>query len=145
LIVDPDRVTTIEALRAGLLAEVRRAGLPFGLRVSRVMGGVAQTTAGDPQAFQLDPVLVYRVYPDGREELIRGVTLEGTPLSVLASLIGAANDYAVFNGLCGAESGELPVAAVSPSLLLSRLELARAGTVTARPPLLAPPVAGEAK
>jgi predicted Zn-dependent protease len=139
--VDPAQVTTRAALKQALLEEVARQGLPYGLRINRVMGGVTQTTADDPQAFQLDPVLVYRVFPDGHEELIRDVTLEGTPLSLLANIVGAANDFAVFNGLCGAESGEIPVSAVSPSVLISRIEVARASKLTERPPLLAPPAA----
>jgi len=139
LVVEPEHVTTHDALKQALLDEVRRQKLPYGLRINRVMGGVTQTTADDPQAFQLDPVLVYRVFPDGHEELIRDVTLEGTPLSLLANIVGAANDFAVFNGLCGAESGEIPVAAVSPSVLISRIEVARGSKVLERPPLLSPP------
>ena len=83
--------------------------------------------------------MVYRVYPDGRQELVRGVTLEGTPLSVLGNVLAAANDFAVFNGYCGAESGEVPASAVSPSLLLRQVELTREQTTGQRPPLLPPP------
>jgi hypothetical protein len=128
-------------LKQALIAEVRRQGKPYGLRVSKVTGGDTQTGVFNPQAFQVRPVMVYKVLPDGTEELVRGVKLEGTPLSLLSNLVAAANDFAVFNGVCGAESGPVPVSAVSPSLLVSRIEVARAPKGTERPPLLPPPPA----
>jgi predicted Zn-dependent protease len=141
LVMSPKRVTTPSALKQALIAEVRRQGRPYGLRVSRVTGGETQTGTYDPQAFQVEPILVYKVFPDGRETLVRGVRLEGTPLSMLSNVIAASNDFAVFNGLCGAESGQVPVSAVSPGLLISKIEVARAPKSTDRPPLLPPPVA----
>lgn len=142
LIVDPRRVTHGAALKQALLAEVKRQGLPFGIRVSEVTGGDTQTSAYDPQAFQVRPVLVFKVYPDGSEELIRDVKLEGTPLSLLSHVVAASNDYAVFNGFCGAESGQVPVSATSPSLLVSKIEMAKTPKGTERPPLLPPPTPG---
>jgi predicted Zn-dependent protease len=145
LIVDPEHVTDPASLKQALLEEVGRQKLPFGIRVREVTGGETQTTAFDPQAFQVRPVLVFRVYPDGREELIRNVKLEGTPLSLLSNVVAASNDFSVFNGFCGAESGAVPVAAASPSLLVSKIELARTPKGTERPPLLPPPSAGGSK
>lgn len=139
LIVDPSRVTSRPDLDRALIAEVRRQGKPYGLRIGEVTGGYTMTQRGDPQAFKVEPVMVYRVYPDGRQELVRGVTLEGTPLSVLGDVMAAANDFAVFNGYCGAESGEVPASAVSPSLLLRQIELTREESTGARPPILPPP------
>jgi predicted Zn-dependent protease len=141
LIVDPARVTTQRSLKQALLAEVRRQHKPYGLRIGEVTGGYTMTERGNPQAFQIAPVMVYRVYPDGREELVRGVTLEGMPLSVMARVLAAGEDFTVFNGYCGAESGEVPTAAVSPSLLVRQIEVARQQKSNERPPLLAPPPA----
>jgi predicted Zn-dependent protease len=142
LVVNPTEVTTPEALKQALIDEVRRQGKPYGLRVSRVTGGETQTGTFDPQAFQVQPILVYRVAPDGSESLIRGVKLEGTPLSLLSNVTAAANDFSVFNGICGAESGQVPVSAISPSLLVSKIEIARAPKENERPPLLPPPARG---
>ncbi len=141
LVLEPAQVTTSEALKQALIAEVKRQGKAYGLRVSKVTGGDTQTGVFNPQAFQVRPVMVYRVLPDGTEELVRGVKLEGTPLSLLSNVVAAANDFAIFNGVCGAESGPVPVSAVSPSLLVSRIEVARAPKGTDRPPLLSPPQA----
>jgi hypothetical protein len=83
--------------------------------------------------------MVYRVHPDGREELVRGVDIEGTPLTALSKIVLAANDFQTFNGVCGAESGWVPVSATSPSILVSQIEVARQEQTKFRPPLLPPP------
>lgn len=144
LVVDPVRTTTPEALKERLIAEVRAQGKPFGLRFHEITGGYTNTTRSGTQAFKVLPVMVYRVYPDGREELVRGVDLEGTPLVALARIEAAANDFAVFNGVCGAESGWVPVSATSPSILVGQIEITRREKGRDRPPLLPAP-SGAAK
>jgi TldD protein len=139
LIVDPARVTTPAALKQLLIEETRRQGKPFGLRFTEITGGYTTTTTDGAQAFKVLPVMVYRVFPDGSEELVRGVDLEGTPLTVLSRIVAAANDFQVFNGMCGAESGWVPVSATSPSLLVSQIEIARRERGHDRPPILPAP------
>lgn len=139
LIVDPESVVSVGALKQALLLEVERAGLEYGLRFSEISGGYTQTARYETQAFKVMPVLVYRVYRDGREELVRGVDIEGTPLTALSKIKLAADDFQVFNGVCGAESGWVPVSAASPSLLVSQIEVARQELTEHRPPILPSP------
>jgi predicted Zn-dependent protease len=139
LVVDPVTTTTPAALKQRLIDEVRAQGKPFGLRFREITGGYTNTTRMGTQAFKVLPVMVYRVYVDGREELVRGVDLEGTPLVALARIEAAANDFAVFNGVCGAESGWVPVSASSPSILVSQIEITRRQKGHDRPPLLPAP------
>jgi TldD protein len=139
LVVDPAQVNTPEKLKKMLLEEVAKQGKPYGLRLAEVTGGYTTTTREQIQAFKVRPVLVYRIYPDGREELVRGVDLEGTPLASLERIIAAGNDFAVFNGFCGAESGWVPVSASSPSLLVGQLEVARKEKAHDKLPILPPP------
>lgn len=139
LIIHPNQTISRDQLTQELLAEIDRQGVPYGLRFERVQGGFTMTGRGMPQSFTILPLVVYRVFPDGSEELIRGVTLEGTPLTVLSEIAAAADDVQIFNGMCGAESGYVPVSAVSPSLLVRRVETARAPKAAERPPILAPP------
>jgi predicted Zn-dependent protease len=83
---------------------------------------------------------VWKVYPDGRpDELVRGVDLIGTPLSTFSRIVAAGDDHDVFNGVCGAESGWVPVSASSPSLLIKEVEVQRHEKQNDRPPLLAAP------
>lgn len=139
LIVEPEHVVTPEALKRALILEVERAGLEYGLRFSEISGGYTQTARYETQAFKVMPVLVYRVYRDGREELVRGVDIEGTPLTALSKIKLASDDFQVFNGVCGAESGWVPVSATSPSLLVSQIEVARQELTEFRPPILPSP------
>ena len=46
---------------------------------------------------------------------------------------------AVFNGICGAESGHVPVSAASPAMLFSEIEVQRRTKSNTRPPILPPP------
>lgn len=147
LIVSPRKGVSKKALDDQLVELVRKQGAPYGLRFVDIGGGVTNTSRYMAQAFQVNPVLVYRVFPDGREELVRGVTLEGTPLSSLGKIVASGDEFEVFNGYCGAESGWIPVSGASPPLLLSQIEVARAPAEQDRPPLLPPPgaAAGGAK
>ncbi|HEY3448694.1 MAG TPA: metallopeptidase TldD-related protein [Myxococcales bacterium] len=133
-------------LRKQLIAEVQKRGKPYGLVFQEISGGFTMTRTGDlPQAFKVLPLIVHRVYADGRpDELVRGVDLVGTPLQSLENILATGDDYSVFNGFCGAESGFIPVSAVAPSLLLSEIEVERRAKGADRPPLLAPPLSAPA-
>jgi len=95
-----------------------------------------------PQAFSVVPLVVWRVYTDGHpDELVRGVSIVGTPQAALKSIVVTGDKDEVFNGDCGAESGSIPVSAIAPAMLLSQLETQRTPQGTARPPILPPPTA----
>ncbi len=127
-------------LRRLLVAEVRRQGLPYGVIVDELAGGFTMTGRVQPNAFNVRASTSWRIYADGRpDELVRGIDLVGTPLTALQAVVAAGDDPGVFNGFCGAESGSVPNAAVSPSLLLSRLEMQLEEKEQARPPLIARP------
>jgi hypothetical protein len=81
--------------------------------------------------------VVYRVYVDGRpDELVRGVSIVGTPLAAMKRILATGDKGEVFNGECGAESGTVPVSAVAPAMLMSEMETQRQPQGTARPPIL---------
>src|SRR5213078_45204 len=84
-----------------------------------------------PQAFQVLPVMVYKVYADGRpDELVRGVDIVGTPLAALTRILTTGDQPRVFNGVCGAESGQVPVAAVALRCSSRKWKCKSAGTST---------------
>jgi predicted Zn-dependent protease len=128
-------------LREMLVEEIRRQGKPYGLYFREVVGGLTTTARAGVQAFKVIPVLVYRVWPDGRpDELVRGADIVGTPLASFGRILATSDRYEVFNGYCGAESGSVPVAAVAPALLVSEIEIQKQPKSQDRPPLLpAPP------
>jgi TldD protein len=144
LVVQPSLSVPREELRERLRAEARRQGKPYGLYFNQIDGGFTTTSRGGPQAFKVLPVMVYRVFVDGRpDQLIRGADLVGTPLSALSKIKAASDDYEVFNGYCGAESGSVPVSAISPSLLIEQLEIERKYKGQDKPPVLPAPGGAE--
>jgi predicted Zn-dependent protease len=142
LIVSSTNRLAFTALRARLIDEVKKAGKPFGLIFEDISGGFTTTQAGRmPQAFKVLPLVVTRVYTDGRpDELVRGVDLIGTPLQSFEKIQVTGDDDAVFNGYCGAESGWVPVSAVAPSLLVGEIEVERRQPDHDRLPFLPPPL-----
>ena len=141
LIVEVAQPVTRTALKAQLAALVEEQGKPFGLLFDDIQGGVTTTGRFMPNAFNVQPILVYRIYPDGREELVRGVDLIGTPLTTLSRVVAADDNVAVFNGICGAESGGVPVSAASPAILVSQIEVQKKRKSQERAPILPPPFA----
>jgi predicted Zn-dependent protease len=140
LIVTSTQTVPEAQMRQKLIDEVKKQGKPYGLYFDDIQGGFTITTRQLPQAFQVLPVMVYKVYADGRpDELVRGVDIVGTPLAALTRILTTGDQQHVFNGVCGAESGQVPVAAVAPSMLFSEMEVQKRAHQHERPPLLPPP------
>jgi len=140
LIVDSSYKVTSARLRQMFIEEIKRQNKPYGLLFDDISGGFTFTGRSQPQAFQVQPLVVYRVYADGRpDELVRGVDIVGTPLVSLQKIMATGDAPEVFNGYCGAESGSVPVAAAAPPLLISEMEVQKKQTSTDRPPILPPP------
>ena len=144
LVVQPKLAVATAELRQRLRDEARRQGKSFGLLFRDISGGFTNTARFMPQSFKVLPILVYRVWADGRpDELLRGVDIVGTPLTSLNKILAAADDYQTFNGFCGAESGYVPVSATSPSLLLQQIEVERREKGSDKPPVLSSPKSTE--
>lgn len=140
LIVESSRKLTNAQLRARLIELTKQQNKPFGLLIDDIAGGFTFTGRGLPQAFQVLPLVVYKVYADGRpDELVRGVDIVGTPLVSLTKIVATGDTSEVFNGYCGAESGSVPVSAAAPAILISELEIQKKETSTDKPPILPPP------
>lgn len=145
-IVKAKESVSFDKLRQMLIEEIKKQNKPYGLIIDDISGGFTNTDTYNPQSFKVQPLLVYKVYPDGRpDEIIRGADLVGTPLISFTKIIAAADDDAVFNGSCGAESGWVPVSAIAPSLLLSEVEVEKVEKTYDNLPLLPAPSAQTAK
>ncbi len=147
LVVVAKQTVPFDTLRAMLIEECKRQGKPYGLWFKEVEGGFTLTGRTIPNAFNVLPILVYRIYADGRpDELVRGVDLIGTPLATFERIMAAGNDGETFNGMCGAESGWVPVSASSPSLLVREIEVQKKQKSQERLPILpAPDAAASSK
>ena len=145
-IVYSSKTVPFEKLREQLIEECKRQDKPYGLLFEDITGGFTGTSRRGAQTFKVLPVVVYRVYPDGRpDELVRGVDIVGTPLTSFSKIIYTGDDPDVFNGTCGAESGGVPVSGVSPSILVSEIEVEKRRREQDKPPILTPPIAQAGK
>ncbi len=140
LIVETKKPYTAAELKEQLREELKKQNKEYGFMFAAVTGGFTMTGRYMPNAFNVTPTEVYRVYADGRpDELVRGVDLVGTPLAMFSQIAAAGNNPKVFTGTCGAESGWVPVTAISPALLVKQIEVQRKRKSQDKPPLLQRP------
>ncbi len=140
LIVEASKTVSEKKLRELLVEECKEQGKEFGLIFEDISGGFTFTGRGIPQAYAVIPIIVYRVFTDGRpDEMVRGADLIGTPLVSFSKILACGDRPEVFNGICGAESGGVPVSAVAPSILTGEIEIQKKRKSPDRPPLLPPP------
>lgn len=141
LIIEASQTVSEEKMRKLLIKECKKQDKPFGLIFRDISGGFTFTGRGIPQSYAVVPIVVYRVFADGRpDELVRGADLIGTPLVSFSKILACGDEMEVFNGTCGAESGGVPVSGVSPAILTGEIEIQKKVKSADRPPLLPPPV-----
>jgi predicted Zn-dependent protease len=139
LVVEVGRSVPRTDLEKMLIEEIKKQHRPYGMIFTDISGGFTNTSAFAPQAFKVNPVMAYRLYPDGKKELVRGIDISGTPLVALQSIRAASREIESFNGVCGAESGWVPVSASAPSLLLEKIEVEKGFIPPDRKPVLDAP------
>jgi predicted Zn-dependent protease len=140
LVVSSRRRVPMTELKRLLIAEAKRQGKPYGLIIQDITGGNTNTLSYGYQAFKGTPRLAYRVdVLTGKQELVRGIELVGTPLTSINKLVATSDEARVFNGYCGAESGYVPVSTVAPAALISEIELQRVARANERSPILPAP------
>jgi hypothetical protein len=127
---------------------VRRLDYPFsstGGDLQQLMASAAQSGGSARPASP--PILLYRVYPDGREELVRGLRFRGVSTRSLRDIVAASTETALFdfvnNGaplaFLGAGGLIAPAAVIAPGLLFEELELERPEEQLQKPPIVPPP------
>jgi TldD protein len=140
LIIETTSPNTNEDLRKKLTSECKKQGKPYGYLFQDVVGGFTLTQVYTPNVFNIFPTEVYRVYVDGRpDELVRGVNLIGTPLAMFSEIEATGNKPEVFSGICGAESGNVPVTAIAPALFVKKIETQRKPNANESIPVLTRP------
>ncbi|GEJ56353.1 TldD/PmbA family protein [Anaeromyxobacter diazotrophicus] len=140
LVLRSKKQVPMTELKRLLLEEARRQGKPYALVIQDITGGNTNTMSYGYQAFKGTPRLVYRVdVATGKQELVRGVELVGTPLSSVSRVLATGDEVRAFNGYCGAESGYVPVSTVAPAALVSEIELQRVARANERSPILPAP------
>jgi len=115
LIVSTTEKTPIADMRKNLIDLCRQRNMPYAIIVRKLdfqpaAGGVGVSA----------PLYVYRVYPDGHEEMIRGVRLRNVDARSLKDILLAGDDSAELDY---EEGGSANVTVLAPSVLVDDLEL----------------------
>lgn len=140
MIIESSAPRTENELRDMMKEELKKLDKPYGYLFSQVSGGFTNTSRIDANAFNVTPLVVYRIYADGRpDELVRGVNMIGTPLSMFSQIGACGKELDVFNGYCGAESGSIPVSCIAPAIFVKMVETQRQAKSHAQPPILPRP------
>jgi TldD protein len=157
MIVKANETTPLADLKKRLIDTIQQRNLPYGMLVRKLdypfSGG-----AGDLQALRQagqqagaravsPPLLVYRVYPDGREELVRGMRFRGLSTRALRDILAATRETALFsfinNGAPLAMMNQggyvAPTSVVSPGLLFDEIEFEVPTEQLSKPALVPPP------
>jgi len=132
LFIEADNGVSAGDLKKALIAAVRDQGIEYGVRVESIGGaggGLAQQRAaafarfgggGGGGSSVGDPVAVYRVYPDGHEELVRGCEFGSLDVGTLRDIIAVGNEPIVHNTGAAAGGG---ASVVAPAVLFEEVEL----------------------
>jgi TldD protein len=122
LVVKSSEAQPPEALKQRVIQMVTEQGKPYGYRVDTLGPGNS-------------PRLLYRIYADGHEELVRGAVFNELDVRALRSdLISVGTDPLVSN-----RAGGIATTVISPSLLFDELTVKRADTSKDKLPDYPPP------
>lgn len=140
LIIESNNAYSESELRKQLIRECKKQDKEYGYYFKEVIGGLTVTDRFNTNMFNIKPVEVYRIYIDGRpDELVSGVELIGTPLTMFSNIVSAGDELKVFTGFCGAESGKVPVTAIAPALFVRKIETQKIPEFDSKLPLLPSP------
>jgi len=140
LVLESEKILTEPELRKLFVEELKKENLGFGYFFKEVSGGFTSTGRIQPNAFNVTPLEVYKVYADGKpDELVRGINLVGTPLAMFSEIEAVGGKYGLFNGTCGAESGGVPVASVCPMMFVKKIEIQKKAKSSNTKPILDAP------
>jgi len=159
LFVKPAESTPMADLKTRLIQMCKERDKPYGLLIRKLdfpfvgSGAEIQTlqnasaNSGGSVRPVSPPILMYRVYPDGHEELVRGMRFRGLSTRSLRDILAASTETTVFdyinNGAPLARSGVggyiALTSVISPGLLFDELEVDQLQNTLQKPALVPPP------
>jgi predicted Zn-dependent protease len=157
LMIQASETVKKDELKARFLKMVQDRGKPYGIvirrmdfpttaapdELRRVFMGAAQSGGSRPVS---SPMQVYRVYPDGKEELVRGLRIRGLSVRTLKDIVAVSDENTVFSYMNTLAPMSMsgggyvsPTSVVAPSLLFEDVELERPQDELPKLPVVPPP------
>ena len=155
LFIRASQTTPAAGMKQKLIDMCRSANKPYGILIRKLdypstasldeLGQVAQASGGSHPV--VPPLLAYKVYPDGREELVRGLFFHDVSVRSFKDIVAASDENYVFDlidsnapfALVGAGSFTTTSSIVAPAVLFEEMELEPAKEETPKPPIVPPP------
>jgi predicted Zn-dependent protease len=138
-----EKVTEAE-LKRKLMEMVQARGKAYGIIVRKLdfpqTGSTADIRRRPGSSAVTPPLLVYKVFPDGREELVRGLSFSGVTLRSLRDINAASDQEHIFDYVAGG-GGNYVVghSVIAPSVLFEDMEFERRESDWPQPPIVPPP------
>jgi hypothetical protein len=158
LFIEAANTTKEKDMKSKLLERVKTAGLKYGILIRRLdfpstaAGSELQSISrqlqkGGYSRSLNSPLLAFRVYLDGREELVRGLRFKDFSAKDLRDIAVASDQPYVFNyvnngssfNYADAASNATTTCIIAPSLLLESIELAQAENEPGKLPVVTAP------
>ncbi|HYV64310.1 MAG TPA: metallopeptidase TldD-related protein [Bryobacteraceae bacterium] len=159
LFVKSSETASMADLKKRLIDLTKMRGKPYGMLVRKLdypysataseLQSLAQASSqsGGSARPVSPPLLIYRVYPDGREELVRGLRFRGLTSRTLRDVLAASSESEAFDfvnvaaplAILGAGGYLAPASVISPGLLFDELELEPPQDQLPKPPTVPPP------
>jgi TldD protein len=159
MFVKSSETTPMADLKKRLIDMTKMRGKPYGMLVRKLdypysagtsdLQSLAQASAqsGGSARPVSPPLLIYRVYTDGREELVRGLRFRGLTSRTLRDILAASSETEMFDfvnvaaplAILGAGGYLAPASVISPGLLFDELELEPPQDQLPKHPTVPPP------
>ena len=159
LFIRAKQTKKLDALKSQLVALIQQRNKPYGILIRKLdypstagfselqsmYTSMAQSGGGGRPV--PPPTLVYKIYPDGREELVRGLRFRGVSTRSLRDIVAASEEVAFFdfvnNGgpfaMLGSPGYLAAATVVAPAMLFEELELERGQEESSKVPIVPPP------
>ncbi|MBV8817880.1 MAG: hypothetical protein JO022_05955, partial [Acidobacteriaceae bacterium] len=161
LFVRASQTASAADLKAKLIAMIKQRNKPYGIVIRKLdfpssmsvdelrRLATAMGQSGDTRPVSV-PLLVYRVYPDGKEELVRGLRFRGLSTKSFRDIAAATDETYVLNfldstvplALMGVGSFAVNATVVAPGVLFEEMELERIQEDRPKLPIVPPPTLG---
>jgi hypothetical protein len=162
LIVSAENGLSDQALREQFLELVKQRGKEYGIVVRRLGNPALKASPQDTLAMYVprgrgeesaeDPIVAYKVFLDGREELVRNVDMTGISVAAFKEIVAASNSQTVYTApfaartlgmfptfsffeIAQGEGGAPVISLVAPSLLFDDLTLRKPAGEIPKPPV----------
>ncbi|NJM53234.1 MAG: hypothetical protein HC846_07470 [Blastocatellia bacterium] len=137
MIVEPKEGKSFAELKQELIASCKAQSLPFGMIFREIDSSIF--SSGNSLS---PPILAYKVYvEDGREELVRNISIDDFPIRELRQLLAVGNDQMTLNHISstGQRGIGVPYSVTAPSVLMDEIVLRKDTSTKSKPLILTHP------